>query len=55
MATLLAAWTWPSRIISALGAIDDVWAMGLDRADKAGKLLAEALMVCVCVFFVLMC
>jgi hypothetical protein len=45
MSSLLAAWTWPSYVISAMSWIDDDWAVCLDRADKAGKALADALLV----------
>jgi hypothetical protein len=46
LSSLLAAWTWPSYVVSALSFIDSDWAMCLDRAVKAGKLLAETLLVC---------
>ena len=45
MSSLLAAWAWPSYVISALNFIDDDWSVCLDRAAKAGKLLAQTLLV----------
>ncbi|KAK9108950.1 hypothetical protein Sjap_017010 [Stephania japonica] len=42
--TLLAALAWPATVLTAADIIDNKWAIALDRSDKAGKLLAEALL-----------
>ena len=44
MAPLLAAWALPSTALNALSFIDSPWAVAIDRADKAGVALAEALL-----------
>ncbi|XP_047339204.1 transmembrane and coiled-coil domain-containing protein 4-like [Impatiens glandulifera] len=44
LGTLVAALAWPATLLSATDFIDSKWAIALDRSDKAGKMLAEALM-----------
>eukprot|EP00252_Welwitschia_mirabilis_P024108 TRINITY_DN7027_c0_g1_i1.p1 TRINITY_DN7027_c0_g1~~TRINITY_DN7027_c0_g1_i1.p1 ORF type:complete len:221 (+),score=51.69 TRINITY_DN7027_c0_g1_i1:24-665(+) len=44
LSTLVAALTLPSALLSATSFIDGKWSMAVDRSDKAGKLLAEALL-----------
>ncbi|VYS52710.1 unnamed protein product [Arabidopsis thaliana] len=41
--SLLAAMVWPATILVAADFIDSRWSIAIDRSDKAGKLLAEAL------------
>lgn len=41
---LLAAITWPSALISAASVIDNPWSVALQRAQEAGKMLAEVLL-----------
>ncbi|KAG8662772.1 transmembrane and coiled-coil domain-containing protein 4 isoform X2 [Manihot esculenta] len=44
LSTLLAALAWPATLLAATDFIDSKWTIAIDRADKAGKLLAEVLM-----------
>ncbi|KAL8168007.1 hypothetical protein V2J09_009506 [Rumex salicifolius] len=44
LSTLLTALAWPAALLSATDFIDSKWSIAIDRSDKAGKLLAEALM-----------
>ncbi|XP_010413917.2 PREDICTED: transmembrane and coiled-coil domain-containing protein 4-like [Camelina sativa] len=41
--SLLAAMVWPATILVAADFIDSKWSIAIDRSDKVGKLLAEAL------------
>ncbi|EOA30052.1 hypothetical protein CARUB_v10013157mg [Capsella rubella] len=41
--SLLAAMAWPATLLVAADFIDSKWSIAIDRSDKAGKLLAEAL------------
>ncbi|ESQ50651.1 hypothetical protein EUTSA_v10022586mg [Eutrema salsugineum] len=41
--SLLAAMAWPATILVAADFIDSKWSIAIDRSDKAGRLLAEAL------------
>ncbi|KAJ0265403.1 Transmembrane/coiled-coil protein [Hirschfeldia incana] len=43
LSSLLAAMAWPATILVAADLIDSKWSIALDRSDKAGRLLAEAL------------
>ena len=45
LSTLMAAWTWPSYIVKSFKYIDSPWTVGIDRADKAGAVLAQVLLV----------
>ncbi|KAJ8764408.1 hypothetical protein K2173_006148 [Erythroxylum novogranatense] len=44
LSTLLTALAWPATILAAADFIDSKWTIAVDRSDKAGKLLAEALL-----------
>mmetsp|Transcript_1945 Transcript_1945/g.3146 ORF Transcript_1945/g.3146 Transcript_1945/m.3146 type:complete len:692 (-) Transcript_1945:50-2125(-) len=44
LATLMAAVTWPSLILSATEFIDNAWAVGVNRAELAGEELARAIL-----------
>jgi hypothetical protein len=44
MAAVAAALTWPLYVVKALDALDPTWTMACERADLAGKLLAETLL-----------
>ncbi|XP_057500776.1 uncharacterized protein LOC130784804 isoform X1 [Actinidia eriantha] len=44
LGTLLTALAWPAALLAATDFIDSKWTIALDRADKAGKLLAEVLL-----------
>ncbi|KAL2348581.1 hypothetical protein Fmac_002581 [Flemingia macrophylla] len=44
MHALLTALAWPATLFAATEFIDSVWTIAIDRADKAGKLLAEVLL-----------
>uniref|UniRef100_A0A7R9YE27 Transmembrane and coiled-coil domain-containing protein 4 n=1 Tax=Pinguiococcus pyrenoidosus TaxID=172671 RepID=A0A7R9YE27_9STRA len=41
---LLAAVAWPVQILSFLSSLDETWVVAVEKADEAGKILAEALM-----------
>ncbi|KAI0216623.1 hypothetical protein L0F63_005862, partial [Massospora cicadina] len=43
MAGLVAAAAWPLTLLQVGSIIDNPWSIGLDRADKAGLILADAL------------
>ncbi|KAK9678745.1 hypothetical protein RND81_11G231000 [Saponaria officinalis] len=43
LSTLLTALAWPATLLVVTDFIDSKWAIAVDRSDKAGKLLAEAL------------
>lgn len=43
LSSLLAAMAWPATILVAADLIDSKWSIAIDRSDKAGRLLAEAL------------
>ncbi|KAJ9074911.1 Transmembrane and coiled-coil domain-containing protein 4 [Entomophthora muscae] len=43
MAGLIAAVAWPFALLQAGAIIDNPWSIGLDRADKAGRVMADAL------------
>ncbi|KAF2572908.1 hypothetical protein F2Q70_00001036 [Brassica cretica] len=43
LSSLLAAMAWPATILVAADFIDSKWSIAIDRSDKAGRLLAEAL------------
>ncbi|CAH8305166.1 unnamed protein product [Eruca vesicaria subsp. sativa] len=43
LSSLLAAMAWPATILVAADFIDSKWSIAIDRSDKAGILLAEAL------------
>nr|CAD1821423.1 unnamed protein product [Ananas comosus var. bracteatus] len=44
LSTLVSAIAWPTALLSATDFIDSKWSIAIDRSDKAGKLLAEALL-----------
>ncbi|KAK4411581.1 Transmembrane and coiled-coil domain-containing protein 4 [Sesamum angolense] len=44
LGTLTAALVWPATLLSLTDFIDSKWTIAIDRSDKAGKLLAEALL-----------
>ncbi|KAL2246511.1 UNVERIFIED_CONTAM: Transmembrane and coiled-coil domain-containing protein 4 [Sesamum indicum] len=44
LGTLTAALAWPATLLSLTDFIDSKWTIAIDRSDKAGKLLAEALL-----------
>ncbi|XP_038974736.1 transmembrane and coiled-coil domain-containing protein 4-like [Phoenix dactylifera] len=44
LSTLVSALAWPTTLLSATDFIDSKWSIAIDRSDKAGKLLAEALL-----------
>ncbi|EOY14915.1 Transmembrane and coiled-coil domain-containing protein 4 isoform 2 [Theobroma cacao] len=44
LSTLVAALAVPVALVTASNLIDNVWAVAVDRSDKAGKLLAEVLL-----------
>lgn len=41
---ILAAIAWPSALLSAANIIDNPWSVALQRAQTAGKMLAEVLL-----------
>ncbi|KAJ1973402.1 hypothetical protein H4R35_004140 [Dimargaris xerosporica] len=43
LATLMSALVWPMAIVKAGSLIDNPWGVGLNRAENAGKVLAEVL------------
>nr|CAD1836323.1 unnamed protein product [Ananas comosus var. bracteatus] len=43
LSTLVTAFAWPATLLAATDFIDSKWSIAIDRADKAGKLLAECL------------
>ncbi|KFK40188.1 hypothetical protein AALP_AA3G341700 [Arabis alpina] len=43
LSSLLAAMVWPATLLVAADFIDSRWSIAIDRSDKAGRLLAEAL------------
>ncbi|KAG2277844.1 hypothetical protein Bca52824_060399 [Brassica carinata] len=43
LSSLLAAMAWPATILVAADFIDSKWSIAIDRSDKAGRLLGEAL------------
>ncbi|XP_065882125.1 uncharacterized protein [Euphorbia lathyris] len=43
LSSLISALAFPAAILTATDVIDSQWAVAVDRADKAGKLLAEVL------------
>ncbi|OAY65109.1 Transmembrane and coiled-coil domain-containing protein 4 [Ananas comosus] len=44
LSTLVTAFAWPATLLAATDFIDSKWSIAIDRADKAGKLLAEVLL-----------
>ncbi|URE45192.1 transmembrane and coiled-coil domain-containing protein [Musa troglodytarum] len=44
LGTLVTAVSWPTTLLSATKFIDSKWSIAIDRSNKAGKLLAEALL-----------
>nr|XP_029123303.1 transmembrane and coiled-coil domain-containing protein 4 isoform X4 [Elaeis guineensis] len=44
LSTLVSALAWPTTLLSATDFIDSKWLIAIDRSDKAGKLLADALL-----------
>ncbi|CAL9119797.1 unnamed protein product [Musa acuminata var. zebrina] len=44
LSTLVTAVSWPTTLLSATKFIDSKWSIAIDRSNKAGKLLAEALL-----------
>ncbi|XP_059623535.1 uncharacterized protein LOC132266625 [Cornus florida] len=45
LGTLLTALAWPATLLAATDLIDSKWAIAVDRSDKAGKLLAEEVLL----------
>ncbi|XP_035551321.1 transmembrane and coiled-coil domain-containing protein 4-like isoform X2 [Juglans regia] len=45
LSTLVAALALPATLVTASDLIDSQWAIAVDRSDKAGKLLAEVLLM----------
>ncbi|XP_027360243.1 transmembrane and coiled-coil domain-containing protein 4-like [Abrus precatorius] len=45
LSALLTALAWPAALLAATDFIDSTWTIAIDRSDKAGKLLAEVLLV----------
>ncbi|MED6146298.1 hypothetical protein PIB30_033218 [Stylosanthes scabra] len=44
LSTLLTALAWPAALLAATDFIDSKWTIAINRADKAGKLLAKVLL-----------
>ncbi|RLN40208.1 transmembrane and coiled-coil domain-containing protein 4-like [Panicum miliaceum] len=41
---IISAFAWPATLVSAADFIDSKWTVGIDRSDKAGKMLADVLL-----------